>query len=73
MLYDECFLFLIFGLFFFAGIKYYFRKSNLFNIILCLEFIVVASIACVAAWYISKRPGDIEGDTAVYIWGGCRS
>lgn len=66
-LYDDFFYVLLVSLFVFACIKYLVRKAPSLNLLLFFELILVSLAMISAAWGISGRPSDIEGDTAVYL------
>jgi len=66
-LYDDLVLILLLSLLVFACLKFMLRKTQSFRVVLLVELVLVAAVAVIAGWAISERPGDIEGDTAVYL------
>ncbi|MFJ4443759.1 EpsG family protein [Pseudomonas sp. NPDC089422] len=66
-LYSDYFFMMLMSLLVFACAKFMLRKTHSFSVVLLVEFALVAAVVLVAAWGISERPGNIEGDTAVYL------
>jgi len=66
-LYSDYLLMLLMSLIVLSYIKFHLRKMENYRIMWIVEMVSMAAIMLTAAWSISNRPGDIEGDTAVYL------
>lgn len=66
-LYNDYFFMLLMSLLVFACAKFMMRKAHSFALVMLVEFALVVAVVVVAAWGISERPGNTEGDTAVYL------